>query len=274
MNSGSPWEKQFGNDEVGMLEASFVFFVALFALNITHWYGLSLWHRELGFVHPILKLMSLSVLMGMFRFLFLFVHECLYLDDGIGAPWAVLASQVLHVLSQIIFLVTVVVIARGWAVSNRELSGRAVIGSMAFAFAIAFVLLFLYDFFYSDPASTRSLYESTPGYIIIALRLSTFVWFTLSLRETYSDEYDTDKMAFYKRFGFICSLWFLSLPISVGISALLSPWVRAVATFGIYSSLNVLIFACLVYMLWPREPNIFRFRPPASIVLDTAWDSL
>jgi hypothetical protein len=257
-----------------MLEASFAFFILLFALNITHWYGLSLWHRQLGFVHPILKLMSLTVLLGMVRFLLLFVHECLYLDDGIGAPWAVLSSQVLHVLSQIIFLVTVIVVARGWAVSNRELSGRGVIAAMAVAFTIGFVLLFLYDFFFSDPASTRSLYESTPGYIIIALRLLTFGWFILCLRETYSDEYDTDKMAFYRRFGFICSVWFLSLPISVGVSALLSPWVRAITTFSIYSSLNVLIFACLVYILWPKEPNIFRFRPPASIVLDTAWDSL
>lgn len=257
-----------------MLESSFVFFLSLFVLNITHWYGLSIWHRQLGFVHPILKLMSISVILGMARFLSLFVHECLYLDDGIGAPMAVLTSQVLHVLSQIIFLVTVVVVARGWAVSNRELSGRLVIASVTVAFAVAFILLFLYDFFYSDPASTRSLYESSPGYIIIALRLATFFWFILCLRETYSDEYDTDKRAFYRRFGFICSIWFLSLPISVAISALLSPWIRAVATFGISSSVNVIIFACLVYILWPREPNIFRFRAPASIVLDTAWDSL
>ncbi len=67
--------------------------------------------------------------------------------------------------------------------------------------------------------------ETIPGMLVIILRLSQYFWFLSRLIRTYRLE-EITRQRFYLTFGFVVSIWFLSIPLLVVISPLFAQYLR------------------------------------------------
>ena len=80
--------------------------------------------------------------------------------------------------------------------------------------------------FYDDE-SNELMYQSTEGWILLALRMLIMVWFIHCVFRTIKQEPHPQKKCLYRTFGALFTLWFCSLPGVVILSYAVDPWYRA-----------------------------------------------
>jgi hypothetical protein len=144
-----------------------------------------------------------------------------------GAPVLIGVSQVVDMGAQLLFMLLLILIAKGWTISSQKLENRRAIFIFLALFLFGYVSLFIWQEAGTDPTSTKYQYESVPGIILLTMRGITFGWYCICLYSTWSLESHPDKRKFYLVFGLLYSLWFIALPVIVVVATVLDPWVRA-----------------------------------------------
>jgi hypothetical protein len=87
--------------------------------------------------------------------------------------------------------------------------------------------------FYDDE-SNELMYQSTEGWILLALRMLIMAWFIHCVFRTIKQEPHPQKKCLYRTFGALFTLWFCSLPGVVILSYAVDPWYRAKVRVSIY----------------------------------------
>merc|ERR1739845_210188 len=64
---------------------------------------------------------------------------------------------------------------------------------------------------------------------------------------------DIEKKMFYKTWGIGYSITFLSLPLSIVVARVLSPWVRSEMIYILMNAVHVFLLTVLVIGLWPER---------------------
>jgi GPR180/TMEM145, transmembrane domain len=255
-NAGGPWEKQFSFDEqsvAGMYTGWWIIFT-LGAL--LHGWGCYVLYRS-GSYHPIVKILSVAVVLEWLVLFFSLIHWLIYKDDGIGAPGLYGFAELLDMSSQLLFTFLLLLVAKGWAVTHNNITDKKFLLIAFCGFFVVYVALFIWHKAGQDPAETLYMYETAPGIILACLRIVLLFWFLWCLRQSHMHESNPTKKKFYAVFGGFSTLWFLVLPGTVLIAAALAPWVRFKIVISLYVTGYCAFVGGMAFLLWPSRAAEF-----------------
>lgn len=182
---------------------------------------------------------------------------------GVLAANASLMGQLLEAVADILFTVLLLLLALGFTVTKNVLTRPQVRWLLCFTGIIALFQFSLYicqsEIF--DPGLVLYIYESTPGYGLIALKLIAWVVFTIRCFKTAKKM--SSKINFYASLISLGSAWFLCHPLTVlCITLLVDEWVRESVAKG--CSLWI-VFMGHVIFLYITRPAVANTRFPFHI---------
>jgi len=106
-------------------------------------------------------------------------------------------------------------LAKGWTIVRRKISGS---GRVKVAIYITFFLqasisLQIWRFYGFNPATEMYFYTTTPGIVMIFLRVYATMWFWYACYTTMHNY--SRKAHFYRKFLVIFTLWFVAIPVMI-----------------------------------------------------------
>jgi len=261
VNFGYNWDQQFSFDEQGLVWMYLVFWVLFFLISLFNLRSIWVLVREKAF-HPIVRLEMLTLWLETVSLLFNFIHYATYASNGIGINGLKQLGDMLDMGAQIVFMLLLLLIAKGWAISRTQIAGPKLLIAFLSLLLIGHITLLTWENVGRDRASTLFVYESVPGFLLLVLRLFIFGWFLWELIHTFKEETDESKRKFYLIFGIFYSGWFLLFGVVIITAIALPGWDRAKIVIGIYLCMNALGFWGLSIILLPSKlTQYFQVKP-------------
>ena len=178
-----------------------------------------------------------SVLLQAIGLLLITITYGKYAQDGIGSPGAKAFGRIFEAISEIFYILMLILLGKGYTVTRARLRSRSVVKVTVFmsVYCVTYIALFTYErqvilhlFFqgvcviiisiiiclqYFDPGRVLYVYESPAGYGLLILR---FVGWGLFVYGTaFTLKHYPEKNGFYLPFFFFASLWFVEFLTSV-----------------------------------------------------------
>ncbi|XP_042147604.1 transmembrane protein 145 [Ixodes scapularis] len=253
------WYRQFSADEFYILQTDIAALVLYVIVFMASCYGACVLFSR-NYLHTTYKMFIVSVLCQMQSLLCLVVFYALYADDGVGIPLLKLMGSVLSSVSTLIFLLLLILVAKGYTVTRGRLKSgtSAKIGTFMTIYVVVYSALFTYEQQYFDPGEVLYLYESPAGYGIVALRLVGWGWFVYAT--VFTLLHYPEKTAFYTRLFLLYTIWFLSAPVIILIAAFVVPkWMREKVINIV--ELMVILFAHIVFLVLTRPSRANKNFP-------------
>ncbi|KAH6930250.1 hypothetical protein HPB50_012262 [Hyalomma asiaticum] len=201
-----------------------------------------------SYLHTTYKMFMVSVLCQLLSLLCLVTYYAMYADDGVGIPQLKLLGRILSSSSTLVFLLLLILVAKGYTVTRGRLkpSTSAKIGTFMTLYVVVYTALFIYERQYFDPGEVLYIYESPAGYGIVALRLVGWGWFVYAT--VFTLLHYPEKTAFYTRLFLLYTVWLLSAPVIILIAAFVVPkWMREKVINVV--ELMVIFFAHIVFLV-------------------------
>jgi len=165
--------------------------------------------------------------------------------DGIGSLQSETAGKLFHILAQLIFMFTLLLVARGWTITTSKLSRKRYLAGYLACLIAIYVGVFIWDAT-RDRSATLYVYESWPGFALLLMHWLILILFWVLLLRTYSFEKRSPQRYLYRWLGIIYTFWFMQLPLTITIAHFMEPWNRR----RIVESIDIAIQA-LGYFLLP-----------------------
>eukprot|EP01126_Amoeba_proteus_P063949 TRINITY_DN8889_c0_g1_i1.p2 TRINITY_DN8889_c0_g1~~TRINITY_DN8889_c0_g1_i1.p2 ORF type:complete len:203 (-),score=24.68 TRINITY_DN8889_c0_g1_i1:317-925(-) len=173
-------------------------------------------------------------------------------------PWK--KKIALTMLAQLFLMFFCILVSKGWTITTPYLTQANLLKLFLVLITGCYLGLILWHFILRDPASTVYFYDSPIGLVIVILRMAMATWFCWNIYYIRKIENDSQKRKFYVYFGLVFFLWFILLPMMVGIALGLPPWYREFTISGISLAIDAFGYVCLVFLFWPgRVNNYFSF---------------
>jgi hypothetical protein len=118
-----------------------------------------------------------------------------------------------------------------------------------------YIALYIWSQKIMDPASVLYIYETPPGWTVVAVRLLLMLYSIYCCIQTYHLETVHSKKQFYIVWCVIAASWLLSLPIIVIIAHYIESWKRQRAVFALTQSIQAAMFIVLTYLFRPFRSN-------------------
>eukprot|EP00928_Gymnodinium_smaydae_P028163 TRINITY_DN21552_c0_g1_i2.p1 TRINITY_DN21552_c0_g1~~TRINITY_DN21552_c0_g1_i2.p1 ORF type:complete len:449 (-),score=68.69 TRINITY_DN21552_c0_g1_i2:317-1663(-) len=152
-------------------------------------------------------------------------HLIAYRFDGIGL-WVVDAcSEVLFTLSHVLTATLLIAIAKGYALSPSDTCNLRTLAPIATVVGFAKVLLVGFGKLQGETAQTHHVNEGAVGWILLAVRVLLYVWFSSSARAL-AKRSGLRLQAFLLYFQVAGAVYFLAYPVIFGIVQALAPYLR------------------------------------------------
>jgi hypothetical protein len=250
-DNNDPASFHFGADENGFWELC-IFLVCMYALGFVGIVCLISFYHKNNLLHEIHWLLIASFCCYFLAMILHLAHYTQVMDSGQGLEGCEIFARCFEVVGYLIFINTLMLVARGWTITTRKLSRKTENLFFTALLVVIYVALFLSETL-QDPADTTYLYDSWAGYFFIAMTLALMLTFHYLLHRTYVFEKLVVKRTFYRRFGFIYTLWFLHMPILVAVSNAIPPYMQAKTLFGIERCVQLLAFFMIPMMQKPKN---------------------
>jgi len=252
LNPGGPWIRQFSYDEQGLV-GMYLFFWLIFLLElVVHLTGVWKMIQTKNY-HPIVRLLTVALALETASLFVSFIHYAIYASNGIGSPGLLGLGDILDITSQLVFMLLLILIAKGWTITRQEITNKRLLLISISLLMICYLILITWQNVGMDPADTIYIYETIPAIILLVLRVIILGWFLWCLRDSYMTEIHSKKKKFYVIFGIIYVVWFLMLPFIALVAIGIPAWNRYRVVQGMYLSMNLLGFSALCYLLWPSK---------------------
>ena len=112
-------------------------------------------------------------------------------------------------------------------------------------------------------------YETTPGVIILVLRVLVMLTFLASLRDTMLRESNSDRLSFFLHFGAASLVWFMYLPAAAFVAHRISALWRIKFLNCVVYSADTFAYAVIIHLLWPsRSEQYFLLAAPNDPALE------
>ena len=147
--------------------------------------------------------------------------------DGIGLVRTKLSGRILEATADFMFVLLIVLIAKGYTVTRARLPQASALKMTVFAccYSIVYVTLFTYEDIHFDKGQVLYIYESIAGYGLIILRSVGWCMFIYSTFFTL--KHYPEKGSFYYPFFSFYTLWFVAGPCIIIIANhIIAEWVR------------------------------------------------
>lgn len=273
-DSTSNWIRQFSFEEQGLEALYLVYFIFFLLGAVVH--GYTIWtFMQTGSYHLLVRIFTSCVCLEGFSWFFYFIHYASYSSNGHGVPFLKGLGEFLDICAQIIFILLVVLIAKGWCISKTSIDNKLIVLAGLGVLVILYLSMFIWAHVGLDPASTLYIYQSAPGIIIIIVRVAAMMWFVWSIRGTYMEENNAAKRKFYVRFAFTFIFWFLVLPLITAIAGGIDPWVREKTVMALYVTFNFLFLVVIGVLLWPsRAGEYFQISDKSGSFGSVPYDAI
>ncbi|KAF9417072.1 hypothetical protein HW555_005770, partial [Spodoptera exigua] len=223
---GDFWHEHFSADEFYVLPVllayTFAYVVVMIAVVMC---SVELKSRHL--LHSTYKLFLMSVVSQHSGVMLQSLAYIRYAANGFGTDNAKIVGQFLCGLSEMSFLLLLVLMAKGYTITRGRLKVGFTVRLTVFmcCYIVTYIVLFIYQAKAFDPGEVLYLYESPAGYGLIVLRILAWCMFAYSTFFTVRKY--PEKNIFYCPF-FICgTLWFYAGPLFIlTANTYIDKWVR------------------------------------------------
>ncbi|KAK6645038.1 hypothetical protein RUM43_001314 [Polyplax serrata] len=235
MTNGPPgeyWHEHLSADEFYVLPILMTF-ALVYMLVILSIVMCSVELKARQFLHSTYKLFIVSVGFQELGVMCQCIAYVRYALDGTGHPRIKYFGQLNEAASEICFLLLLLLLAKGYTVTRGRLRLGSSIKLTIFMclYVVCFCCLFIYEREYFDPGEVLYLYESAPGYGLIALRI--IAWWMFIYSTIFTLKHYPEKVTFYYPFNIVGTLWFVAGPIVVlAANSQIDKWVRESVVCG------------------------------------------
>lgn len=268
MTNGDPdnkWFYHFSADEFYILQMDIAYLVLFTSLVIlTVIFGVVLRSRQL--LHTTYKMYVVSICLETVALLFAVIANGRYMQDGVGLSGSRLFSEVLDTVSTLVFQLLLILLAKGFTVTRGRLRQASAIKISVFMtlYTVVYAAVFVTAEVLFDPGLVLYRYESLAGYILIAMRLLGWLWF--SYATFFTLKHYPEKWPFYLVFFLIYTAWFVATPIMIVVAnTKIDKWVRAKVVNGIERTVALVGYAFFLVLTNPASINkVFPFHVRTS----------
>ncbi|XP_064484354.1 integral membrane protein GPR180-like isoform X2 [Ornithodoros turicata] len=254
-SSHNIFEYQFSFEQQGSLERVLLFLVLYLILTCLQIYAALRQH------HLVTRLFTVALTLQLLSFLWTITHLGFFAWDGVGVSTLGIVGDVTYMLSQSLFMLLLLLLAKGWAITRTELTWKPVLFCIWLIYSCIQILLYIWNMTEVDVIEEIDEYQTYPGWISLCFRLIITAWFLSELRSTMADENDHRKLRFYLHFGAGMLCWFVYLPVVALIALQVSALWRQKFILGISSCADFLAYAIVTHLLWPtRSQQYFQLK--------------
>ncbi|KAK3697932.1 hypothetical protein QZH41_013012 [Actinostola sp. cb2023] len=205
-NGDTFWTMHFSADEREIIKTDIFFlilFVILVIISVNTSYGLVT--RRL--FHYTFKLFLWSLVLELISLMIYIAYYVDYGKTGKSKYSVQVAARVVHYIAHIIFLILLILLAKGWTVTRGRISsfGQVKLSAFCTLYAVCFAVLFIFESAVFDPGRVLYIYESPAGIGICVLRVIAWLWFCYGTFFTL--KHYPSKSAFYYPFWFFYTGW-------------------------------------------------------------------
>ncbi|CAH0389026.1 unnamed protein product [Bemisia tabaci] len=248
---------QFSFERQNTVELYLLFFVIYSLLLPLQLYAVS---RQ---KHPVTRLFTVSLLMEVVGLSLNLLDALRYSSNGEGFPPLLILGDTLDILSRTTFMLLLLLLAKGWAVTRIELTWKPVVFFIWVLYGVVHILLYVWNKTEVDIIEDIDEYQTWPGWFILVLRCAIIVWFLMELKTTMLYEHNTAKLQFFLHFGASALVWFIYLPIVAVIALQIPALWRFKLLLGITYSADCLAYCIMTHLLWPaRSEQYFLLANP------------
>ncbi|KAJ0182943.1 hypothetical protein K1T71_000919 [Dendrolimus kikuchii] len=223
---GDFWHQHFSADEFYVLPVllayTFAYVLVMVAVVMC---SVELKSRHL--LHTTYKLFLFSIVFQHLGVLLESLGYIKYASNGVGSPSTITVGQFFCGVSEMTFLLLLVLMAKGYTITRGRLKVGFTVKLTVFmcCYAVTYIVLFVYQAKAFDPGEVLYLYESPAGYGLIVLRVTA--WCAFAYSTFFTVRKYPEKNMFYCPF-FICgTLWFYAGPLFIlTANAYIDKWVR------------------------------------------------
>lgn len=248
-SAAHPLTFQFSFDQQNLLEMYMIFLLVYMVLLPVQIYAVRLQK------HPVTRLFTLSLASEFVSLAFITVHLIKFALNGVGMPNMQTAGDILDIFSRTTFMLILLLLAKGWAVTRQQINrtGWIILMSIWVPYCAFQMFLYVWDKTEVDIISDIDEYQTWPGWIVLILRTSFMTWFLYELRNTMKYEHSTKKLDFLLHLGASSLVWFIYLPIVAIVALQVSPMWRYKLLLGITNSADCLAYCVMTGLLWPNR---------------------
>ncbi|XP_075212644.1 integral membrane protein GPR180 isoform X2 [Lycorma delicatula] len=246
-SSFNPLVYQFSFDRQNTMLLYLVFLLCYLVLVPLQLYAVMRQH------HPVTRLFTLSLLLEFVGLIFNLTDVIKFSLDGIGFHRLAIAGDILDILSRTTFMLLLLLLAKGWAVTRMELTWKPLVFTVWIVYGVVHILLYVWNMTEVDIIEDIDEYQTWPGWLILVLRCQIIVWFLLELRTTMLYEHNAKKLHFFLHFGASALVWFIYLPIIALIAMQVPAFWRFKLLLGITYSADCLAYCVMAHLLWPTR---------------------
>ena len=226
-------------------------------MNDSYGYGLVSQHKTVTFL-------GISVLLQLIGNCIDVIRLNDYSDTGIQDEtfrYFEAVSLGFHHMSDVVFVLDILLIAKGWTVIRRKISanGRVKLAIAMTTYTICgiFAINIYQNLKDEDRIDQSSLYSSDAGYVIVILRCLIFCWYMRSAYTTFTKPSFKRKKRFYFYF-FIASICYLIIvPLVFVISDSSQLYNRTKHSNWASNILITLGHMSFLYLFWPSNYNTY-----------------
>merc|ERR1719296_185842 len=240
------------------------------ALDLFTWLGfLCMFVVVLGFaikrfghgalrMRPLLQSLLVAVALSSVGGLFMLIDSLTFARDGVGMREAAVIGATCECLAKVQLGLLQLFVSRGrdFLQSPREFTRRTVVQISVLIFILVAVVSEIYEQYYAhlDWSTTVYFYSSKPGAVVLLLNILLFIDVVRSTRQLFQKGDLTPQLRqFYLRTAICAGLYFLALPVLVGVAFNLNAWLRRKWVERIEILSRFVVCGLLAYCLWPSR---------------------
>lgn len=208
----------------------------------------------------ITKILTISISLELTGITMNLLHYIIFSSNGVGFYVISVIGNAIDVISECMFMLTLLLIARGWTIISLEFTGRAIVMSIWGFYTLLNCILFIWNLTEVDIISNIDEWQTWPGYITLGFRLVIMVWFVVELRRIVQHNKHPDRLLFLQQFGAYFLVWFIYLPVLAIISTQFSALWKHKIILNIVNGADCLSYAVLIHLLWPSRSILYLIR--------------
>ncbi|XP_060068934.1 uncharacterized protein LOC132549052 [Ylistrum balloti] len=255
----NPFEHQFSFDDHDIFEIYLVFLIFYIVI-------LPIWiYAFIKQKHPITQLFTSVIALEVTGIALNLLHLLIFSFNGVGFFPLEIVGNAVDTISQCIFMLFLLLVARGWTITHMDIKGRAVVFSVWGVYALSNFVLYFWNLTEVDEISNIDEWQTWPGYITLGLRVVIMIWFVVELRRTVFHSKHPDRLNFLQQFGAFFLVWFIYLPVLAIIGTQISALWKHKTILTITLGSDLLCVLVMIHLLWPSRSILYLIKTESTI---------